>query len=123
MGDGREALAGKNCRWANITIPASSASAASLWSLALAGFSAAEDLEMERIIGFKVFKKKDTALAAYNVGDDASLTVAKAFAANEECSSADFPLYGHGLEDIFLGAAADAAITAGLYVILAASKV
>ena len=123
MGDGREALAGKNCRWATITIPQSSVSAANLWTLAKAGLSASEDKEMERIIGFKIFKEKDSSLLAYNVGDDASLTVAKAFGANEECSSADFPVYGHGLKDIFLGAAADADVTAGLYVILAATKV
>lgn len=120
--DARVLLSGNRCIWCNITIPASSASASDLWTLAKAGFSAAEDALMERIIAWKVFKEKDTALAAYSVGDDASLTVAKSFGANEECSSADYPLHGHGLKTIFLGAAADAAITAGFYAIIAPTK-
>lgn len=118
----RQDLAGNRTIWCNITIPASSAAASDLWTLMAAGFAAAEDVQMDRIIGWKVFKEKDTALAAYNVGDDSSLTVAKAFAANEECSTADFPVYGNGLKTIFFGAAADAAITAGCYAIVAATK-
>jgi hypothetical protein len=93
-----------------------------LWTLAKAGFSAAEDDLMERIIAWKVFKEKDNTLSAYWVGDVAAGTVAKAFGANEECSSADFPVHGHGLKDLVFCASADTAITAGFYAILAPTK-
>lgn len=120
MSDGRTLLSGKDMMWMNITIPVASAPV-TLWSLVLAGGSADEDTRMERIMAWKIFKEKDTALAAYNVGD-AALAVAKAFGANEECSSADFPVYGHGLKSIYIAAAAEATITAGFYAILAPTK-
>ncbi len=122
MGDAKMVQVGHKVIWCTITIPKSSDPSATLWSLALAGFSDAEDNQMERIIAWKVFKEKDNALNAYNVSDDASETVSKAFGANEEMSSADFPVYGHGLKTIFLVAAADVAITAGFYAILAPTK-
>lgn len=122
MGDARMLQSGNKVIWGTVTIPKSSEDAGTLWALALAGFGANEDSQMERIIAWKIFKEKDTAMAAYNVGDDTSCTVGKAFGANEECSSADFPVYGHGLKTLFLEAAADAAITAGFYAILAPTK-
>jgi hypothetical protein len=104
----------KQAIWCTITIPASSASAGNLEALVRAGFAAAEDVKIENIVGWRIFKEKDIEMAAYNVGDDASLTVAEAFGKNEPCTSADYPVAGiKGLESIFVGAAADAAITAG----------
>ena len=104
----------KKAIWCTITIPASSASAATLYSLVAAGFAANEDVHIENIVAWRIFKEKDTAMAAYNVGDDASNTVGEAYGANEPCTSADFPVAAiKGLESLFIGAAADAAITAG----------
>jgi hypothetical protein len=119
VADAKTILCGRGVIWSNITIPKSSDDAADLYTLVKAGMGDAEDSLVARIIAWKIFKEKDTDLDGYYVGDDASLTVARAYGATEECSSSDFPVYAEGLKTIFLGAQADADITAGFYAILA----
>jgi hypothetical protein len=123
MSEALKFLSGKKVIWCTITIPAAAGSASDLWTLAKAGFGDSEDVQMGRIAGWRLFKEKDNALAAYYVGDDASLTVAESFAANQILTSGDYPASGKALQDIFVKAAAGAAITAGFAAFLAPSKV
>jgi len=121
--DPRTHLTGSNMRSGTITIPASSGSAADLKTLMLAGLSAGEDTEFPRIMAWRIFKEKDSAMGNYNISDDASETVAEAFGDNEPVTSDDYPVNARGLDTIFIQAADDAAITAGFRIFLAPNPV